>query len=818
MPQRIEVPGMGIVEFPDGMSDDQISAAIRANMKPAGLTKTPAQEVVQNLAAGLFRGAGSIGATLLTPYDLLAGNTKSIGNPERRQAMDAGIKAAGADTESLAYGGGKLAGEIAGTAGAGGALANTARLLPGAGRVAPLLDSVGTAGFSAGGVGGWGGLGLRTVGGGVVGGTSAAIVNPDDAAAGGAIGAVLPGALKAAGAGGKAVYRAVKPGPAVPVDELLAQALNIQKEQAAQMVAKAKAAPRELVPGSRLTMAQALQLMGNADPNLALLERIVSGGPGGDALLKRYAAQGEARLEALKGQGAQTYQGAAKEEATKAGDFLGSVLRTQAADDKQAAKAAWDAVYKRGADESVKLYLPIDELDAAMKTLGRGTVGAGTDARALLNEARNIGTMRVDAMKPVTDAASARPPTLAQAVRKAGGISIKDNDGLRGELQGLKGDLKNLVRTNGGLPPGRMAEKMREAGYLQDEGSDALFAALRDEANGKAQFSTFDGPERSWQAARDAAMGAPPANDVIPVPVPFDDFQRLRRSAGALGAKVGAREGGAVESGVLNDMQSILSKKVDAAAGGNLAYDEAISPGFANQYSAARDMTRANAEKYKGGNNIAAILRKPVGQDYSLTGDEVFGKVWHGGMGLAGDIQNLKQTLSQANLDPAMRSLQGAIMTDAASKTNAAGNFGAALPKYVESRMPGLQEALAPEQLKVLKDVAADIRNAEAAGSVQGLRGSDTQAKITRALDAGLIDGPLLRTLSRLISVKGVGLESLRAKVAEAVVRSKGEALAGLLADPDTLRASGGLLGAPSRRLGSVQRGLLTVAPVAYAD
>lgn len=34
MPQRIEVPGMGVVEFPDGMSDDQISAAIKASLKP----------------------------------------------------------------------------------------------------------------------------------------------------------------------------------------------------------------------------------------------------------------------------------------------------------------------------------------------------------------------------------------------------------------------------------------------------------------------------------------------------------------------------------------------------------------------------------------------------------------------------------------------------------------------------------------------------------------------------------------------------------------------------------------------------------------
>lgn len=39
MAQRIDVPGMGVVEFPDGMSDDQIASAIKANM---GGTPTPA--------------------------------------------------------------------------------------------------------------------------------------------------------------------------------------------------------------------------------------------------------------------------------------------------------------------------------------------------------------------------------------------------------------------------------------------------------------------------------------------------------------------------------------------------------------------------------------------------------------------------------------------------------------------------------------------------------------------------------------------------------------------------------------------------------
>jgi len=72
----------------------------------------PVQQFLGNLGAGALRGAGSIGATLLTPYDLLRGNTKSLGNPERRADMDAALQELGADTGSVAYGAGKLGGKI----------------------------------------------------------------------------------------------------------------------------------------------------------------------------------------------------------------------------------------------------------------------------------------------------------------------------------------------------------------------------------------------------------------------------------------------------------------------------------------------------------------------------------------------------------------------------------------------------------------------------------------------------------------------------------------------------------------------------------
>jgi len=92
-----------------------------------------------NLAAGAVRGAGSIGATLLTPYDLLAGNTQSIGNPERRQAIEEGLRSMGADPESAAFQVGKIGTEIVGTAGAGSALAKGLGMIPGVASRAPAL-------------------------------------------------------------------------------------------------------------------------------------------------------------------------------------------------------------------------------------------------------------------------------------------------------------------------------------------------------------------------------------------------------------------------------------------------------------------------------------------------------------------------------------------------------------------------------------------------------------------------------------------------------------------------------------------------------
>lgn len=174
---------------------------------------------VGDVLAGAVRGAGSIGATALAPIDIardaIAGKGLSLeSNRQRRADMDAALGELGADTNSWAYKGGKLAGELAGTAGVGGAVANVAgrglgavapSLLP---KAQPLLSAIQSGGMSAPGAG----MLTRTAGGAITGGVTAAAVNPEDAVSGALAGAAMPGAVRALGAAGSAVGRQLRPG------------------------------------------------------------------------------------------------------------------------------------------------------------------------------------------------------------------------------------------------------------------------------------------------------------------------------------------------------------------------------------------------------------------------------------------------------------------------------------------------------------------------------------------------------------------------------------------------------------------------------
>jgi hypothetical protein len=167
-------------------------------VKPKGST-------AQNIAGGLLRGAGSIGATLLSPIDAAAralnqGKPVEIGGVpligvDRRKLMDEALRGFGVDAESLAYQGGKLGAEVAGTAGVGGALAKGLTFAP------KLAAAVASGGMSAPGAN----MATRMAGGAITGGASGALINPDDALMSAGVSAALPGVAKGLGALGRGI-------------------------------------------------------------------------------------------------------------------------------------------------------------------------------------------------------------------------------------------------------------------------------------------------------------------------------------------------------------------------------------------------------------------------------------------------------------------------------------------------------------------------------------------------------------------------------------------------------------------------------------
>jgi hypothetical protein len=175
-----------------------------------------ASQAALNLLGGLVRGAGSIGATLARPFESAAEND------QRRAGIDANMQAVGAQPESYWYKGGKLGGEVAGTAGVGGALARPIQALAasrfGAG-IEPILEGLSkglqTGGFRVGELAGTSAaIPARVLTGAATGAATAGLVNPEDAGTGAAIGAAMPAGAALVGKAGESVGNFFRKGAA----------------------------------------------------------------------------------------------------------------------------------------------------------------------------------------------------------------------------------------------------------------------------------------------------------------------------------------------------------------------------------------------------------------------------------------------------------------------------------------------------------------------------------------------------------------------------------------------------------------------------
>jgi len=153
--------------------------------------------------AGFSKGAGNImfGGQRLVGKGLEAvGATETgralIEDAARRQAEQEAFIAPYRQAAPTMTGAGEFTGEVIGTLPVGGVIAKGVGAIPGA---APLAQSIRTGGFSTGMAPGAASRATQAAGGAILGGTTAALINPEEAGTGAAIGAVAPFALPVVG-------------------------------------------------------------------------------------------------------------------------------------------------------------------------------------------------------------------------------------------------------------------------------------------------------------------------------------------------------------------------------------------------------------------------------------------------------------------------------------------------------------------------------------------------------------------------------------------------------------------------------------------
>jgi hypothetical protein len=175
-------------------------------------------DVGRDALAGAVSGTAQLGSTILAPIDWAARKlgvqNDALFPKDRRAAIKSALSEGtaipgmpAADTESMAFQAGQIGAEIAGTAGAGGAIAKGLKFAP------QLAAAVKSGGFQLAkpATNALSGLATRAAGGAISGGAMAGMVNPQDATTGAALGAALPAAVKGAGKLGNALVKKATP-------------------------------------------------------------------------------------------------------------------------------------------------------------------------------------------------------------------------------------------------------------------------------------------------------------------------------------------------------------------------------------------------------------------------------------------------------------------------------------------------------------------------------------------------------------------------------------------------------------------------------
>lgn len=582
---RFEMPDGRVARFevPDGTTPEQAHSMMDAHFSGGSAPKAPApapqtsllddiKQGAGNLVAGGIRGAGSIGATLLAPFDAGAramndGKPVSIGGVEilgmdRRAGMDEGLRTMGADTNSLAFKGGKLAGEIAGTAGVGGALANGTRVAAAVGgkaipaAVEPLLNAIASSGMSTGGVAAQGGKAVaknlltRAAGGAITGGASAGLVDPNQAGAGAVIGGALPPSLMAVGKGGALIGKGVS--------KLAKNVLGMTTGVGAEPISQAFKAGK--------TGNQAF--LDNIRSDVPLTDVLDQAKAGLQAMNAAKAAEYRSGMIPIKGdQSVLSLGGISKavDDAAAITTFKGQVKNKAAnkvAEEMRAVVDEWKAL------DPAQFHTP-EGLDALKQKLGgilEGIPFEEKTARTAASKVYNATKAEIEAQAPtyakVMKGYQAASEQISEIERALSLGKKASNDTAMRKLQSL---MRNNVQTNYG-------NRLNLANALEDQGGVDLLPSLAGQALSSVTPRSLSGQMGSGATALGAMMTS---NPWLLAGLPLQSPRLVGSLAYGAGKLSGAAQRGATGAQGAIGQNQLLNLLNDPSAMSSFAYRSA---------------------------------------------------------------------------------------------------------------------------------------------------------------------------------------------------------------------------------------------------
>jgi hypothetical protein len=789
----------------------------------------PVLQQDKNVLGGLIRGAGSIGSTLIYPYDRIKGGGREEGlrlNRERRASIDEGLQnLIGSDPESIGYKTGKIGSEIMGTAGVGSVLAKGVPFVSNAPAAVKFANALKSGGFSTGApasltqLGRAGDMGIRMAGGGVLGGASAGMVDPESYGTGAVIGAALPPTMAGAGkvmhAVGRGVRAVATPARATLANTVLDAAEARTPQQIAALREQLNRHGPSMLPDSPQTVPQLLQR-----PGVSQLQRTVKSA-GDTRLLDIEAMQNAARLRGLNRISPVT--GTVQQSA----ENFGKTLEDFAFPAKAAAKKYVSGLYESPVFDDARMYLPIDEMQAAKaKYLGAGTFGAGNAADTAIDTAINESTLKAANAQGGT-AKGAR--SLLDDIKALGGIersNIRDITGEGKVGKGVKGLPPNLFKGSG-TQLDELANKLRAMGYdIADDvdgGVENLRDLIRQELDGEKVYTLFDMEDVAM--LNDAAKYAPKPQGPTEQAVPFRTIQNLRSSIGdaAQEATKGSRN---QEAAALKAMRSAIDSNVDNIVENGGRAGENFSPEAMSAWLKANLAHKERIARFDTGPQKSMFRMGSDGVPVSQ-GGELANKFFNASRSQADDARSFNKLIA-GDVDTAA-ALKNYAVTDAANQTNRFGELSnSKFSNWIDGRSGAIRETFNPSDRAMMETIRRELYASDAAESLGKASGSNTVQNAQNALKNGLLESPVVDLLANktpfLNQVTGPMLRALR----ESASKTKAAELGGLLADPAALDAAiaqylmmqrTGLLGAGTWEAGQrIAPSLYRAAPVLAAD